>query len=488
MRSRKILAAALTATLLLLTFIPCAFAYNAGVYRVTAEGGAYLYPTAHEGKDFVTIAPQGALLNVTRTNGDFGFTKFDSAEGWITLNRGAEEITRIPTYRGDPDGSITGIRITQMPDKLTYSDGEERADITGLAVTADYPDGHSEEVTGYNVVFPSLSGVGEKTASVWYKGLSAEFTVRVERVPVFKIEVAPPDTVSFPEGVAIDLSGMKVRAFYTDGRGDPDGTVLSRDEYTVSGVTEGDSSLKAGVYRVTVTYKYPYVIDEFEITVTKPAVKSLRIRNSTRITVYKNHEINPLSFDLEATYDNGDVRTVKSFDMEYDSSRVGAFYGTLSYGGKTVSFPFSVIDSQQTGITADVGMGLATYRGDAPDFTGLTVMAVYDSGDRIPVTDYTLSHHIDINTVGEYTVTAISGSYQCTFKYFVVERTGVYLGDVDADGKVTAADARLALRVSARLEEIGYTALLAADVNFDRRITADDARKILRVSAKLEEF
>ncbi len=455
---------------------------------MTAQGGAYLYPAAHEGKDFVTIAPQGALLNVTRTNGDFGFTRFDSAEGWITLNRGVEEVTRIPTFRGIPDGTVTGIRITQLPDKLTYSDGEERADITGLVVTADYPDGHSEEVTDYNVFFPSLSGLGEKTASVWYKGLSAEFTIRVERVPVFKIEVTPPDAVSFPEGVAIDLSGMTVRAFYTDGRGDPSGTVLSRDEYTVSGITEGDSSLKAGVYRVTVTYKYPYVIDEFEITITKPAVRSLRIKNNTRLTVYKNHGIDPRNFDLEATYDNGDVRTVASFDMEYDTSRVGAFYGTLSYGGKTVSFPFSVIDSRQTGITADVGMGLATYRGESPDFSGLTILAVYDSGDKIPITDYTLSHHIDVNTVGDYIVTAISGDYQCTFKYFVVERTNVRLGDVDADGRITANDARLALRISARLEEVNYTAMLAADVNVDRRITADDARKILRVSAKLEAF
>ncbi len=489
MKLRRILAAAaLIAVLTGLVYAPRAAAYNAGVYRVTAQSGAYLYPTAREGPDFVTIAPQGALLNVTRTSGDFGYTRYDAAEGWLTLNKGVTEIKSIPTYRGTPDGSVTGIRVTGLPDKTEYSDGEERADITGLTVTADYTDGHSAEITDFNVLFPSLSGVGDKTVSVWYKGLSAEFTVKVIRVPVFRIEVTPPDTVSFPEGVAIDLSGMVVRAFYTDGRGGAEGTVLSRDEYSVSGVTEGDSGLKAGVYPVTVTYKYPYITDSFEITVTKPAVKSLRIKNNTRLTVYKNHEIDPMNFDLEATYDNGEVRTVGSFDMEYDTSRVGAFYGTLTYGGKSVSFAYTVIDSQQTGITADVGMGLATYKGEAPDFSGLKILAVYDSGDRIPVSDYTLSHRIDVNTVGDYIVTAISGSYQCTFKYYVVERTGVVLGDVDADGKITAADARMALRISARLEQATYTEMLAADANVDRMITADDARKILRVSAKLEEF
>lgn len=59
-------------------------------------------------------------------------------------------------------------------------------------------------------------------------------------------------------------------------------------------------------------------------------------------------------------------------------------------------------------------------------------------------------------------------------------------GDVNGDGKVTADDARKALRASAKLENLTNKETLAADINGDGKVTADDARTILRKSAKLE--
>ena len=62
-------------------------------------------------------------------------------------------------------------------------------------------------------------------------------------------------------------------------------------------------------------------------------------------------------------------------------------------------------------------------------------------------------------------------------------------GDVDGNGKVEPADARLALRASVKLEKDiveGTAAFLAADVNRDGKVGSDDARLILRASVKLE--
>lgn len=61
-------------------------------------------------------------------------------------------------------------------------------------------------------------------------------------------------------------------------------------------------------------------------------------------------------------------------------------------------------------------------------------------------------------------------------------------GDLDGNGKITAADARVALRISAKLEKTTEAQKLIADVNNDGKITAADARKILRVAAKLESL
>lgn len=61
------------------------------------------------------------------------------------------------------------------------------------------------------------------------------------------------------------------------------------------------------------------------------------------------------------------------------------------------------------------------------------------------------------------------------------------LGDVNRDGKVTAADARLALRMAARIDAVKDSkTFIVTDVNFDNKITAIDARKILRVAAEIE--
>lgn len=59
-------------------------------------------------------------------------------------------------------------------------------------------------------------------------------------------------------------------------------------------------------------------------------------------------------------------------------------------------------------------------------------------------------------------------------------------GDINGDGRISAADARLALRYAAKIESLTVDQVTAAEVNQDNKITAADARKILRVSAKLE--
>ena len=52
------------------------------------------------------------------------------------------------------------------------------------------------------------------------------------------------------------------------------------------------------------------------------------------------------------------------------------------------------------------------------------------------------------------------------------------LGDINGDGQVTAADARLALRAAVKLEKLTAAQIFAGDMNGDGKITADDARLI----------
>ncbi len=63
----------------------------------------------------------------------------------------------------------------------------------------------------------------------------------------------------------------------------------------------------------------------------------------------------------------------------------------------------------------------------------------------------------------------------------------IVFGDIDGNGQILADDARLALRFSAKLEELDENQQKAADVDGNGQVLADDARQILRFSAKLQQ-
>ena len=75
----------------------------------------------------------------------------------------------------------------------------------------------------------------------------------------------------------------------------------------------------------------------------------------------------------------------------------------------------------------------------------------------------------------------------CTVCKEVVEENRIPLpGDANGDGVITAADARMVLRMAAEIDEIPEGLMPLIDMNKDNEITASDARTILRISAELE--
>lgn len=87
------------------------------------------------------------------------------------------------------------------------------------------------------------------------------------------------------------------------------------------------------------------------------------------------------------------------------------------------------------------------------------------------------------------------GEYDYTYpgkelKYTAQSAPAFLIGDVDQNGKVESADARLALRASVKLESYagGSNSFLAADVDRNGKIESSDARSILRASVNLEKL
>lgn len=118
--------------------------------------------------------------------------------------------------------------------------------------------------------------------------------------------------------------------------------------------------------------------------------------------------------------------------------------------------------------------------------------SIYCNGNEVINTQTTNSSEFTfrIPQGGYYTVSVTVTDADSTVKQasggeLSADETAL-VGDANCDGKISAADARFALRCSAMLESPEEGLEYAADINNDGRITAADARKILRISAQLE--
>ena len=82
-----------------------------------------------------------------------------------------------------------------------------------------------------------------------------------------------------------------------------------------------------------------------------------------------------------------------------------------------------------------------------------------------------------------------SGGVWGTVDYNAVFKRNASRGDADGDGRITASDARLALRKAVNLETFAPDSeqFLACDADGSGQVTAADARLILRAAVKLED-
>lgn len=138
---------------------------------------------------------------------------------------------------------------------------------------------------------------------------------------------------------------------------------------------------------------------------------------------------------------------------------VGTVYSTLGASGSRFSETHEINNIKN--LFEGSGSNLNP---DKPMFTALEIY-----GDTLYLTTYTLNNNIAKK------VDSVS-----------IKKGATLMGDVNFDGRITAADARIVLRASANLELLTSAQISAADMNGDTRITAADARLVLRKAANLD--
>lgn len=149
----------------------------------------------------------------------------------------------------------TGIEFTSPPTKTTYNAGEN-IDLTGIAVTATFSDGSTQDVTS-ECTFSPASGtvIYEDTTKItanwtWEDTItySAAQSITVKRVLTGLSITTQPAKTSYYKGDTLDLTGMVVTATFSSGASED---VTSGCSFSPAA---GSALSSYGTVTVTVTY------------------------------------------------------------------------------------------------------------------------------------------------------------------------------------------------------------------------------------------
>lgn len=484
---------------MLLAFAPLCFSVSTGRYVVTKDvTSVYLSPSI-AGKKLAEIT-KDTFVEVTEIRNDsFGkiYLAKDGITGWVQI--GALELVSAPQANKD----ITGIKIKALPKKLSYVDGVEELDLTGLTVVSINKNGQENAITGYNVYAPEMKVPGTKEIKITYtpdyvNTYSAVFSVTVTRLPVQSISVTTAPVLRYMENQALDLSKTVVTVKFKDStKKTYTYEQLSTDpDFTISachGEAHGTALMK-GQHKIRITYKYSDIFTEFNVDVTPRKLVSLSVKQLPHnLTIYNNTEIPSLEgIVLEAAYDNGEKEEIYYQNCEAvcdpssfiigPGNKVKVYFGGMYV---TIELRYSKATAEKILLEYPIGFSLNFLKGEIIDLSEIKVKLAYTDGTYEYVTDFRMSTP-DVTVTGTQHISVI---YKEFSEVFTINISPYFSkGDIDGDGQIRANDARQTLRAAVGLVPLSGMTHFAGDADRNDIISANDARLILRASVGLENL
>lgn len=283
------------------------------------------------------------------------------------------------------------LAVTTPPTKTVYEAGDS-FDKTGMVVTVTYDDESTREVTNYNCS-PVVLSKDDTYITISYREMMTTVTttqpVTVKNL-LKKIQIiTPPTETAYEIGDTIDLTGMVVYAFYSDG------TSHEISNYTYSPHVVSSASDT----EVTITYT--------EDGITKTAIQDITVGNTPNLVsiavstpptkvIYKAGEyFDPSGMVVTATFDNGTTKTVSGYTysptgtLQQDDSVITISY-TKKGITKTTTQNITVVYLTSIAIT-NPPTYTSYYDDEIFNTAGMEVTAYYSDSTSAVITTYSVS-------------------------------------------------------------------------------------------------
>ena len=283
------------------------------------------------------------------------------------------------------------LAVTTPPTKTVYEAGDS-FDKTGMVITVTYNDETTREVTNYNCS-PVVLSKDDTYITISYREMMTTVTttqpVTVKNL-LKKIQIiTPPTETAYEIGDTIDLTGMVVYAFYSDG------TSHEISNYTYSPHVVSSASDT----EVTITYT--------EDGITKTAIQDITVGNTPNLVsiavstpptkvIYKAGEyFDPSGMVVTATFDNGTTKNVSGYTysptrtLQQDDSVITISY-TKKGVTKTTTQNITVVYLTSIAIT-NPPTYTSYYDDEIFNTAGMEVTANYSDSTSAVITTYSVS-------------------------------------------------------------------------------------------------
>lgn len=515
--------------------LPDAYTNSSGDYVRfdTGDGRGYTFTTIEgvmpSGMSFQDNDTSGQFLIGNLSEGTYSFTlvsrKYVDSEKTQFIGEDRKTVTMTvystPQYNGAPGFSIgnmtVGTAITPIDFSKMFSGG--KAPFTYTAEAGTYPQGLTlDPNTGILSGTPLIAGIGNafRIFCTDANGKVADPVIYYGRCNLPEVTFGTPHGASFLVGEGLDLKldypvlDGNVKLYYTTDGTDPQNSPTKKEtdpgETVKIGTTAGAGDkvwVRAIAYQSTAgnDFKWSNASGAFYYSVDRPVPPTANWKDGTTFTTALGVMLSCDTAGATILYTLGgdtpnevytgkpiivtETTTLKTLSLLNGQRSISATYTYTKVAGVSVSGTIKSYGSASEAVTVTLLQG--TNEVATKTLTGASGTVPYSQSyafPAVPAGDYTLKVEKKGHAPWTESITVDSAA--------IAKDVTVYLwGDVNRDGKVTAADAQEIQRNAAKLSSAYDTEpnksywILRADVNRDGKVTAADAQEIQRNAAKL---
>ncbi len=466
------------------------------VWRVNDESGVNLrasYTTASDKTGYMVMNTIFAITD-KKTGSDgilWGKTSYEGKTHWVALDYCSYMVGGPIGYTEDNNnqqatdptestGSSNNITSTTEVWKITSDDGVKLRSGPGLNYGQIGWVPYNAKIT----VTSTTECDGYLWGKTTYDGKNGwcvlDYAVRVseqklEGTTLKSIYISQkPNKTTYNEGEQLDLTGLIVKAVYSDG------TEKITVDYDVTGYEPAE-----GTYDVKVTYLKKTT--SFRVTVEGKKLTAIEIESIPDKTVYQIGEgLAIKGLKVKGTYSNNTTEELKDFYLENVdgfSKTAGVKKITVSANDLTADFEVEVTEKILTGIEVTSAPTLTSYViGQDLSDSGMIVHAVYSNGSKNVINDYSVSGY-NSREAGEQEVTVTYNGFSDSFNVDVVEPNSYELpGDLDGNGARDIFDLVLLNKyIDEHVCEFEAERICLTDVNIDGYVNAKDIEALSRI-------